>query len=123
MLYMHKIVCMNLIFIKRLNEVSHGNNFCDDLWKLNKGSLVIALDKKLKSNLYVIQASIFNDGVNLVKKQNSLELWYRKLSYINANGLKTRVKKNASFGLNNASLKKCSHCFVKIQYPVSFKTN
>ena len=114
---------MNLISIGRLDEDGFGNGFCDGVWKLSKGSLVIARGKKVKSNLYLMQASVSTDDVNLVEKQNSPELWHRRLSHISAKGLETLVKKNAISGLNNASLEKCSHCFAGKQNRVSFKTH
>ena len=114
---------MNLISIGRLDEDGFGNSFCDGIWKLSKGSLVIARGKKVKSNLYLMQASVFGDDVNVVEKQNSPELWHRRLSHISAKGLETLVKKNAISGLNNANLEKCSHCFAGKKHRVSFKTH
>ena len=60
--------------------------------------------------------------MNLVEKQNSLELWHKRLSHISAKGVETLVKKNALPGVKNASLEKCPHCLVRKQYRVSFKT-
>ena len=61
--------------------------------------------------------------MNLVEKQNSPELWHKRLSHISAKGLETLVKKNALPGVKNANLEKCSHCLEGKQHQVSFKTN
>lgn len=77
---------------------------------------MFAQGKKLKTNLYLLQASIANDDVILVEKQNSTELWHKRLSHISANGLETLVKMNAIPGMKNASLEKCSYCLAGKQH-------
>ena len=54
--------------------------------------------------------------MNLVEKQNSLELWHKRLSHISAKGLETLVKKNVVSGVKNASLEKCPHCLAGKQH-------
>ncbi|CAA0839882.1 Unknown protein [Striga hermonthica] len=61
-------VRLNLISIGRLDDDGYGNNFVDGKWKISKGSLILTKGTKLKENLYVVQASILDDSVNMVEK-------------------------------------------------------
>lgn len=116
-------VRLNLISIGKLDDDGYGNNFVDGKWKISKGSLVLAKGTKLKENLYLLQASILVDSVNVVKKQCSPELWHKRLSHISAKGLDVLVKKNILQGAKSSIFDKCSHCLEGKQTRVSFKTN
>ncbi|KAG6399745.1 hypothetical protein SASPL_141228 [Salvia splendens] len=116
-------VRLNLISIGRLDCDGYGNNFVDGKWKISIWSLILAKSSKLKENLYMLEASVSDDSVNVVGKQCSLELWHKRLSHISAKGLETLVKKNVLPGAQSSSFEKCSHCLEGKHNRVSFKTN
>ncbi|KAG6407327.1 hypothetical protein SASPL_130316 [Salvia splendens] len=116
-------VRLNLISIGRLHSDGYGNNFVDGKWKISKWSLILANGSKLKENLYMLEASISDDSVNVVGKQCSPDLWHKRLSHISANGLETLVKKNVLPGAQSSSFEKCSQCLEGKQNRLSSKTN
>ncbi|KAG6430858.1 hypothetical protein SASPL_108931 [Salvia splendens] len=87
-------VRLNLISIGRPDSDGYGNNFVDRKFKISKGFMILTKGWKLKENLYMLEASVSDDSVNVVGKQCSPELWHKRLSHIIAKGLETLVKKN-----------------------------
>ncbi|GKV10172.1 hypothetical protein SLEP1_g21576 [Rubroshorea leprosula] len=72
---------LNLIFAGKLDDDGYCSSFSDGQWKLTNGSLVVARGSK-SSNLYLMQSSIAGGSVNVVGKDESLELWHKRLSHM-----------------------------------------
>ncbi|GLT31041.1 hypothetical protein SLA2020_058080 [Shorea laevis] len=91
-------------------------------WKLTKGSFVVARESK-SSNLYLMQDSISSGSINVVGKDESSELWHKRLSHLSAKGIDCLAKKEVLSRLKEAKLEKCIHCLVGKQKRVSFKNH
>ncbi|GLU00923.1 hypothetical protein SLE2022_182570 [Rubroshorea leprosula] len=100
---------LNLIFAGKLADDGYCSFFNDGQWKLTKGSLVVAQGSKF-SNLYLMQGSISHDSVNIVGKDESSELWHKRLSHMSVRGLDCLAKKNVLSRLKEVKLEKCVHC-------------
>ena len=83
-------VRFNLIYVQVLDDAGYDNHFGSRMWKLTKGSLVVAEGEKI-SKLYWTKALVARDSVNAMDMEASL--WHRRLSH--------RVRSmecNATFG-------------------------
>ncbi|GKV45166.1 hypothetical protein SLEP1_g52276 [Rubroshorea leprosula] len=96
---------------RKLDDDGYCSSFNDGQWKLTKGSLVVAQGSK-SSNLYLTQGSISSGFVNVVGKDESLELWHKRVSHMSAKGIDCLVKKDVLSGLKESKLEKCVHCLV-----------
>ena len=72
---------LNLISTSKLDDEGFKNSFHNGQWKLTKGSLMVARGKK-DSTLYFMHANLFKDMVNVVEKDSTIELWYKRLSHM-----------------------------------------
>ena len=59
-------ICLNLIFIGRLDDEGFTNSFGESKWKLTKGSLVVTRGKK-HNTLYVMEAKLHKGEINAAK--------------------------------------------------------
>ncbi|CAL1399745.1 unnamed protein product [Linum trigynum] len=71
---------LNLISVDKLDEEGYCNTFHNGQWKLTRGSLVLAKGKKL-SKLYVTEAKISPEVVNLAEKGDTIKLWHKQLGH------------------------------------------
>ena len=53
---------------------SQINSFGESKWKLTKGSLVMAREKK-QNTFYVMKAKLYKGDINVVQRDGSIELW------------------------------------------------
>jgi len=111
---------LNLISVDKLDEEGYCNTFHNGQWKLTKGSLVVARGTK-QSKLYVTQASISQQVINVAENDSNIKLWHRRLGHMSEKSMARLVKKNALPGLNQIQLKKCADCLAGKQNRVSFK--
>ncbi|GKV41223.1 hypothetical protein SLEP1_g48789 [Rubroshorea leprosula] len=113
---------LNLISMGKLDDDGYCSFFSDGQWKLTKGSLVVARGSK-SSNLYLMQSFIVDGSVNVVGKDESSELWHKRLSHMSVKGIDCLIKKNVLSGLKEEKLEQCVHCLAGKQKRVSFKNH
>ena len=92
MLDMYQIFALILISTGKLDDDGYINQFGEGKLKLIKGSLVLAKGRKVNT-LYVIEAKIKKEDVNLVVKVSDIETWHKRVGHIGEKGLETLVKK------------------------------
>ena len=111
-----------LIFISvgQLDDDGYHNDLCNGQWKLAKGSLILARERK-HLNLYVTQGSIHGDSINLVESEALSELWHKRLSHMSDRGITYLAKKNLLVGMKQTKVKICVHCLTGKQKRVSFQ--
>ncbi len=113
---------LNLISTGRLDDEGCYNTFFNSQWKLTKWTLVVA--KRIKnSKLYTMQAKLSQDVVNIVGNDSIVELWYKRLGYMNEKNMTYVAKMKMLLGLDQVHLKKCVDCLAGKQNRVSFKSS
>ncbi|CAH9138620.1 unnamed protein product [Cuscuta epithymum] len=105
-----------------LNDDGYSNNFGNGVWKLTRGSLIVARGKRC-SKLYMTHPKIFKDRVNVVVNTDMTDLWHKRLGHISEKGRSLLLKRNVLPGVHDIHLKKCSHCLAGKQNRVSFKSH
>ena len=113
---------LNLISTGKLDDEGYNNKFGDGIWKLTKGSLVVAKCKKTHT-LYSMQGKICKGVVNALQDDTSTELWHKRLGHMSEKGLQVLFKKELLPGLKGTHLKTCVHCLAGKQHRVSFHKN
>ncbi|GLT31042.1 hypothetical protein SLA2020_058080 [Shorea laevis] len=88
----------------------------------NNGTKLVLEDVKHAPNiqLNLISAGKLDDDVG---KDESSELWHKRLSHLSAKGIDCLAKKEVLSRLKEAKLEKCIHCLVGKQKRVSFKNH
>ena len=99
---------LNLISIGRLDEEGYFRHFNDGKSKLCKGNLIAARGKK-QGSLYMMQAKVYTDEVNVADDCSS-ELWHMKML----------SKKQYLPDVSGMSLKSCVDCIAGKQHRVAF---
>ena len=110
-----------MISIGRLDDEEFTNSFGESKWKLTKGSLVVAREKK-QNTLYVMEAKLHKGEINATPRDVSIELWHRRLGHISEKGLQTLARKQFLHNLYGMPLKTCDHCLVGKAHRVPFHT-
>ena len=100
---------LNLISTGKLDDEGFNNKFGNGIWKLTKGSLVVAKCKKTHT-LYSMQGKICKRVVNALEDDTSTELWHMQLGHMSEKGLQVLFKKELLLGLKDTHLKTCVHC-------------
>ncbi|KAM0004298.1 putative RNA-directed DNA polymerase [Helianthus debilis subsp. tardiflorus] len=113
---------LNLISAGLLDDDGYHSTFGDGVWKLTRGSLIVAKGKR-SSKLYRTHPKISKDSVNLLVNADMTDLWHRRLAHMSEKGMFILLKKNALPDLHDVHLKKCSHCLAGKQKRVSFKSH
>lgn len=113
---------LNLISTGLLDDDGYYNNFGNGLWKLTRGSLIVARGKKV-SKLYIAHPKISNGMVNVVENVDMVDLWHKRLGHMSEKGMSLLYKKNVLSGVRDIHLKKCFHCLAGKQNKVSFKSH
>lgn len=112
----------NLLSVGKLTDEGYCSSFLGNEWKLTKGSMLVAREKKC-SNLYVAKFEISKYYMNTCENDSSSELWHQRLGHMSEKGLSILAKKNVLSGVSNARLKQCLHCLAGKQRRVSFKSS
>ncbi|XP_048234354.1 uncharacterized protein LOC125370936 [Ricinus communis] len=102
---------LNLISAGLLDDDGYSNNFGNGIWKLTRGSLIVARGKRC-SKLYMTHPKIFKDRVNIVVNTDMTDLWHKRLGHMSEKGMSLLLKRNVLPGVHDIHLKKCSHCLV-----------
>ena len=100
---------MNLISVGQLDDNDYHNGLFNGQWKLTKGSLIFAQQRK-HSNLYVTQVLILGHSINFVESEALSELWQKRLSHITERGITCLAKKNLLASMKQEKVKRCVHC-------------
>ncbi|KAJ0865779.1 putative RNA-directed DNA polymerase [Helianthus annuus] len=113
---------LNLISAGLLDDDGYHSTFGDGVWKLTRGSLIVARGKR-SSKLYMAHPKISTDSVHSLVDNDMTELWHKRLGHMSEKGMHILLKRNALPDLTNVHLKKCSHCLAGKQRRVSFKSH
>ena len=113
---------LSLISTSKLDDEGFSNSFGESKWKLTKGSLVVAREKK-QNTFHVLEAKLYKEDINSVQRDGSIELWHRRLRHINEKRLQILAIKQFLPNLQGISLTTCDHCLVGKEHRVSFYTN
>ena len=113
---------LNLISAGKLDDEGYCNTFSNGQWKLTKGAMVVARGNK-HSSLYILQARLSKGVINAVNDELTTELWHKRLAHMSERGLAVLAKKNLLSGMNDAHLRRCTHCLAGKQNRVSFKSS
>ncbi|VFQ81002.1 unnamed protein product [Cuscuta campestris] len=82
---------LNLISAGKLDDVGLVNYFGEGKWKLTKGSLTMAREKK-EGSLYVMQAKLCKGEINIT--YDDMEVWHKRLGHISEKGLHMLTRKD-----------------------------
>lgn len=115
-------ISLNLIYAGKLDDEGYCNTFSNGQWKLTKGVMVVARGNK-HSSLYILQARLSKCVINAVTDELTVELWHKRLAHMSEKGLSVLAKKNLLSGMNDAHLRRCTHCLAGKQNKVSFKSS
>ena len=110
---------LNLLSVERLDDEGFERNFGRGLWKLTKGSLVMALAKK-SNTLYKLVAQGYANQLNTVEKDSSRELSHRRLSHMSDKGLQALSRRSALLEFKGTNLNYCVDCVTGKKHRVSF---
>ena len=110
----------NLISIRKLDDERYYNYLGGGQWKLSKGSLIIAREKKINT-LYKTDGRLLKGDAIVVENENSIELWHKRLGHMSENGLQILVKEQLLPSNKGTSLTPCTYCLVGKQRRVSFQ--
>ena len=110
---------LNLMSTGVLDDKGYVSQFSYGLWKLVKGSLVVAKGKK-SGGLYRTTSSLVHGEVNVTSTTLSADLWHRRLGHMSEKGLEFLKKKTYLPQLNQNTLSSCDHCLAEKQRRASF---
>ena len=113
---------LNLISTGKLDDDGYCNYFGEGKWKLTKGSIILAKGRKVNT-LYVMEAKLIKEDVNVAAKESDIELWHKRLGHISEKGLQVLVKKNFLPSFTGKSLKPCDHCLAGKAHRVAFRNS
>ena len=110
----------NLIFVRQLGSEGCVVMFIDNVWKVTKGSLVVAKGAKV-GTLYLCTGNAYStlfatDIGNIVKATVNvaiidLVVWHHRIGHMSEKGMKILHSKNLLPGLKNIDLEFCENCF------------
>lgn len=72
--------------------------------------------------LHMMYAKLSNDTMNVVKKDNAIELWHRRLSHMSEKGMTCLAKKKVLSGMDQVHLENCVDYLKGKQNRVVFKS-
>ncbi|KAA8550233.1 hypothetical protein F0562_001917 [Nyssa sinensis] len=83
---------LNLISGIALDREGYMNYFGNGVWKLTKGSLVVARGKAC-CTLYKTNLKVCRDGLNSIEDGTSPNLWHKRLGHMSEKGLQILAKR------------------------------
>ena len=113
---------LNLISTGRVDDEGFCSTLKNGQCKLTKGSLVVAKGKKY-STLYLLQAELSKHTVNVMKKDDAVELWHRRLGHMGEKGMTQLARRNILSGIDKVHLKNCVDCLEGKQSRVAFRSS
>ncbi|PIA57238.1 hypothetical protein AQUCO_00600166v1 [Aquilegia coerulea] len=99
---------------------SYESYFGKGVWKLTKGSLIVARGKAC-GTLYKTQMEVCNGGsLNTMQDNSSPNLWHRRLAHMSEKGLHFLTKKQLIPYNKGIALNPCEHCLFGKYHRVAF---
>lgn len=108
---------LSLISTGKLDDEGHYSTFGNGMWKLTKGSLVVAKGKK-DCSLYKTQAKLCKAQLNTV--EGSFDKWHQRLGHMSEKGMKLLCRRQSIPDLQGGPADKCVDCLMGKQHRVSF---
>lgn len=85
-------IFLNMISTSMPDDNGYSNQFGKGKWKIAKDSLVLAKRNKVNT-LYVIEANVKKENVNVAVKDLDIDTWHQWLGHINEKRLRTTARK------------------------------
>jgi hypothetical protein len=108
----------NLISTGQLESEGCVSICIDKMWKVIKGSLVIAKGEKV-GTLYLCTGNI-GSSISLASTRVNTTLWYHRLGHMSEKGMQILHKRNLLPDLKQIDLDFCEHCINGKQKRVRF---
>jgi hypothetical protein len=108
----------NLISTRQLASEGCISIFTDKVWKVTKGSLVIAKGEKV-GTLYLCTGNT-NSYISLASTEVDTTLWNHRLGHMSEKGMQILHKRNLLSDLKQIDLDLCVHCVYGKQKRVKF---
>ena len=110
---------LNLIPGNIFDKKRYENYFGKGIWKLTKGSFVVAKDKSYCS-LYKTHIKVCCDELLTMEDSSFPNLWHKRLGHIKEKGLQILAKKSFIPFVKGKALNPCENCLFGKPYRVSF---
>ena len=78
----------------KLDDADLVNHFGGGIWKLTKGSLIVAKGKK-EGSLYFMRGKLCKGELNVAYNNSNLEVWHRRLRHRSEKGLQILARKES----------------------------
>jgi hypothetical protein len=108
----------NLISTGQLESEGFISIFTDKVWKVTKGSLVIAKGEKV-GTLYLCTDNT-NSSISLASTGVDISLWHHRLGHMSEKGMQIFHKRNLFPYLKQIDLDFCEHCVYGKQKRIKF---
>ena len=100
---------LNLLSVGWLDDEGFESKFGRGLWRLTKGSLVMASAKK-SNTFYKLVVQGCGSQLNTIEKDSSIELWHRRLGHMSEKGLRALSRRSALPEFKGTCLNSCVDC-------------
>ena len=108
----------NLISTGQLGSEGCVTTFTDKIWKVTKGSMVVAKGEKV-GTLYLCTGSI-DYSLSLASTSVDTTLWHYRLGHMSEKGMQILHKRNLLLDLKQVDMEFCEHCVYGKQKRVRF---
>ncbi|CAL5398813.1 unnamed protein product [Camellia sinensis] len=105
-----------------LDRQGYENYFGKGIWKLKKGSLVVAKGQAI-GTLYKTHVEVNSDSLNAAEDEASPNLWHKRLGHMNEKGLQILAKKSLIPFAKDAKLNPCDNCLFGKHHRVAFHSS
>ena len=99
----------NLISVGQLNDEGHAILFVASTWKVTKGAMVLACEKKT-STLYM--TSSLRDTIAVAEASTDTSLWHHRLGHMSEKWMKMLLSKGKLLELKSINLDMCESCIL-----------
>ncbi|CAL5395053.1 unnamed protein product [Camellia sinensis] len=113
---------LNLISGIALGRQGYENYFGKGMWKLKKGSLVVARGQA-SGTLYKTHVEVHSDSLNATEDEASPNLWHKRLGHMSEKGLQIMAKKSLIPFAKDTKLNPCDSCLFGKQHRVAFHSS
>ncbi|CAL5350460.1 unnamed protein product [Camellia sinensis] len=113
---------LNLISGIALDRQGYENYFGKGIWKLKKGSLVVAKGQAI-GTLYKTHVEVNSNSLNAAEDETSPNLWHKRLGHMSEKGLQILAKKSLIPFAKDAKLNPCDNCLFGKHHRVAFHSS
>ncbi|CAL5417495.1 unnamed protein product [Camellia sinensis] len=113
---------LNLISGIALDRQGYENYFGKGIWKLKKGSLVVAKGQAI-GTLYKTHVEVNSNSFNAAEDETSPNLWHKRLGHMSEKGLQILAKKSLIPFAKDAKLNPCDNCLFGKHHRVAFHSS